>query len=103
MGGQSGKTTLTKQTITREIGRQTRLRNADVSRVLEALIALLMEELARGGRIEFENFLVLEVRTAQRRAAFGARPVVYRTLKARPGKRLRARLNNPAYLKDNRG
>ncbi len=92
--------TLTKQTITREIGRRTRLRNADVSRVLDALIALLSEELARGGRVELENFLVLEVRTLQRRAAFSERPLVYRTLKARPGKRLRARLNNPEYLKD---
>ncbi len=102
MDSRPGKTTLTKQTITREIGRRTRLRNADVSRVLESLIALLTEELARGGRVELENFLVLEVRTLQRREAFGEQPVVYRTLKARPVKRLRARLNNPAYL-ENRG
>ena len=100
MDGRPGKATLTKQTITRAIGRRTRLRNADVSRVLEALIALLTDELARGGRVELENFLVLEVRTLQRRAAFGEQPVVYRTLKARPGKRLRARLKGPAYLKD---
>jgi nucleoid DNA-binding protein len=44
-----------------EIGRRTRLRNHNVQRMLEALIDVWTEELASGGRIELENFLVLEV------------------------------------------
>ena len=91
--------TLTKQKITREIGRRTRLRNADVARTVETLIDLIAEELARGGRIELENFMVLEVRTTTRRATFDGRLLTYASLKARPGKKLRILLNQSNPLK----
>ena len=54
-----------KSTI-RAVGRRTRLKNRDVQLLLETLIAVWTEELARGGRIEIENFAVIEVRPPRR-------------------------------------
>lgn len=58
--------TLTKNKMVREIGRRTRLRNRDVQLVLEALVEVWTDELVVGGKIELENFLVLEVQTIDR-------------------------------------
>lgn len=58
--------TLDKNKTVAEIGRRTRLRNHDVQRMLEALIEIWTEELAGGGRVEIEKFLVLEVKLADR-------------------------------------
>jgi nucleoid DNA-binding protein len=88
---------LTKKTMVSEIGRRTRMRNHDVQRVIEALIQVWTEELASGGRIELENFLVLEVQRIDRGERRGMlstgqpRRVIYR-LVVRPSKRLRERL-----------
>ncbi|HEX3053697.1 MAG TPA: HU family DNA-binding protein [Aggregatilineaceae bacterium] len=89
---------LTKKTTVSEIGRRTRLRNHDVQRVVEALIDVWTEELASGGRIELENFLVLEVQRVDRGERRGMlstgepRQIIYR-LVVRPSKLLRQRLN----------
>ncbi len=88
---------LTKKTMVSEIGRRTRLRNHDVQRVIEALIDVWTEELAVGGRIELQNFLVLEVQRIDRGERRGMlssgqpRRVIHR-LVVRPSKRFRARL-----------
>lgn len=58
--------TLTKNKMVREIGRRTRLKNGDVQVMLETLIVVWMEELVSGGRIELENFLVLETQMIDR-------------------------------------
>lgn len=58
--------TLNKNKMLREIGRRTRLKNRDVQLMLETLIDVWMEELVAGGRIELENFLVLETQTIDR-------------------------------------
>lgn len=58
--------TLTKKKMIREIGRRTRLKNRDVQAMLEALIDVWTDELVSGGRIELENFLVLETQTLDR-------------------------------------
>lgn len=58
--------TLTKKTMVKEIGRRTRLKNRDVQVMLESLIEVWTEELVAGGRIELENFLVLETQTIDR-------------------------------------
>lgn len=55
--------TLNKQKMVREIGRRTRLTNREVQDVIEALIDVWTEELVAGGRIEVQDFLVMEVRT----------------------------------------
>jgi len=58
--------TLNKNKMVREIGRRTRLKNRDVQLVLETLVDVWTEELVGGGRIELENFLVLETQTIDR-------------------------------------
>lgn len=58
--------TLNKNRMVREIGRRTRLKNRDVQSMLETLIDVWTEELIAGGRIELENFLVLETQTIDR-------------------------------------
>jgi nucleoid DNA-binding protein len=58
--------TLTKNKMIREIGRRTRLKNRDVQLMLEALVETWTEELVAGGKIELENFLVVETQTIDR-------------------------------------
>jgi nucleoid DNA-binding protein len=88
---------LTKNKMVSEIGRRTRLRNHDVQRMLEALIDVWSEELASGGRIELENFLVLDVQRIDRGERRGMlstgepRQVIHH-LVVRPSKRLREKL-----------
>ena len=89
--------TLTKKATVRAIGRRTRLRDRDVERMLEALVAVWSDELAAGGRIELEHFLVLEVQRVdrgERRGMLrsGEPPRVIHRLVVRASKRLRGRL-----------
>jgi len=58
--------TLTKNKMVAEIGRRTRLKNREVQLMLEALVEVWTEELVSGGRIELENFIVLETQTIDR-------------------------------------
>jgi len=57
---------LDKNKTIAEVGRRTRLRNHDVQKMLEALIEVWSEELTQAGRIELENFLVLDVKNINR-------------------------------------
>ncbi len=86
-----------------EVGRRTRLRNHDVQRMLEALIEVWSGALVREGRIELENFLVIEVQQVDRGEQPGSllvggklrrAPRVIRKLTARPSKSLKRRLRN---------
>ncbi len=92
---------LTKNKMVSEIGRRTRLRNHDVQRVLETLIDVWFEELASGGRVELQNFLVLEVQRIDRGERRGMlstgqpRRVIHR-LAVRPSKSLRKQINQPS-------
>lgn len=58
--------TLTKNKMVHEIGRRTRLKNHDVQAMLETLVEVWTEELVSGGRIELENFFVLETQIIDR-------------------------------------
>lgn len=88
---------LTKNKMVSEIGRRTRLRNHDVQHMLEALIDVWSEELASGGRVELENFLVLEVQRIDRGERRGMlstgepRQIIHR-LVVRPSRQMRKRL-----------
>lgn len=98
----STRPTLTKQKLAREVGRRTHLSNKDADAALEALITILSEQLAAGGRIELANFLTLDVQRRTRVASehiFGynsSSPTenhhAYFILRCKPGKRLRASL-----------
>ena len=94
--------TLTKQRLVREVGRRTHLSNKDAGAALEAVITILSEQLAAGGRIELANFFTLDVQRRTRVASehiFGynssspaANHQTYFVLRCKPGKRLRAGL-----------
>jgi len=94
---------LDKNKTVAEVGRRTRLRNHDVQKMIEALVEVWSEELANGRRIELENFLVLEVKTADRgkqaRGLLVGRklpqaPRSIRKLIVRPSKSLKQRLRS---------
>lgn len=94
---------LDKNKTVAEIGRRTRLRNHEVQRMLEALIEVWTEELASGGRIEIQNFLVLEVKQVDRGKNAGKLMVGGKLRRAprsvhqvvvRPSKRLRKQLRD---------
>ncbi len=95
--------TLTKNKMIREIGRRTRLKNREVRVMLEALIEVWTEELIGGGRIELENFLVLDVQTIDRgeqrgMLASGEAPRIIRRVVVRGSKCLKQRLNHSGEL-----
>ena len=86
--------TLNKNKMVREIGRRTRLKNRDVQLVLETLIDVWTEELVSGGRIELENFLVLETQTIDRgeqcgTLTSGETPRIIRRVTLRMSKKLK--------------
>ncbi len=90
--------TLTKNKMVREIGQRTRLKNRDVQAMLEALIEVWTEELVSDGRIELENFLVLETQTIDRGEVGGTlihgadrftAPRIIHRLTLRPSKQLK--------------
>jgi nucleoid DNA-binding protein len=91
--------TLTKNKMVREIGRRTRLKNRDVQAMLEAMVEVWTEELINGGRIELENFIVLEVQEIDRGENAGAlkcgdAPRTIRRVMMRLSKKLRGKLND---------
>jgi nucleoid DNA-binding protein len=92
--------TLTKNKMVREIGRRTRLKNREAQVMLEALVEVWAEELVAGGKIELENFLVLEVQTIDRGErhgilASGEAPRLIQRVTIRVSKQLKRRLNDP--------
>ncbi len=52
--------TLTKKTMVSDIARRTQLPMTEVHSVLECLLEIWTDELRSGGRIELENFFVLD-------------------------------------------
>ena len=90
---------LNKNKMVREIGRRTRLKNRDVQLVLETLVDVWTEELVAGGRIELENFLVLETQTIDRgeqrgTLTSGEAPRYIRKISLRTSKKLKSKFNN---------
>ena len=88
---------LNKNKMVREIGRRTRLKNRDVQLVLETLIDVWTEELVSGGRIELENFIVLETQTIDRGERHGTltsgrAPRIIRRVTLRMSKKMRQKL-----------
>ena len=83
---------LNKKKMVREIGRRTRLNNRDVQAVIETLVEVWTEELARGGRIELEGFCKLDVQRIERRHPVTKHLRAFPRLRTTTGKRLRLRL-----------
>jgi nucleoid DNA-binding protein len=90
--------TLTKNKMIREIGRRTRLKNRDVQAMIEALVEVWTVELVAGGRVELENFIVLETQTIDRgenagMLTNGEAPRIIRHVSLRASKKLKHLLN----------
>lgn len=85
--------TLTKKEIVRVIGQRTRLKNREVQLVLETLIDVWTEELVKGGRIEIEHFIVIDVQTIERAANRKFPKRHFRQIAVRASNALRELLN----------
>lgn len=85
--------TMTKNATVQAIGQRTRLKNRDVQLVLETLIEVWMEELIKGGRIELEHFLVIDVQTIERATNRLVPKRRFRQITVRASKALREKLN----------
>jgi len=90
-------TTLTKNLMVYEIGRRTRLNNREVRVVLESLMEVWSESLARGWRIELEHLFVIETQLIDRGTSTGTlngrlTPRYIKRLTLRTSKRLKQRL-----------
>ena len=93
---------MNKRDTIQAIGNMTRMRNYDVQRVLEALIEIWSDELASGGRIEIQNFLVLQTQTTRRKGGesllisqngrTSRMPATRTWIRASPSKALRHRI-----------
>ena len=101
--------TLTKQRLAREVGRRTRLSNKVTDAALEAVIAIISEQLSAGGRVEIANFLTLAVKVHKRIAAESVfcnssaiDETLYFVLHCKPGKRLHAQLRTLTATKSPR-
>ncbi len=62
---------MNKRSTIVEVGRRTRMRNYEVQRLFETLVEVWSEALARGEKIEIENFLILELHTITRHSRLG--------------------------------
>ena len=62
---------MNKRSTIVEVGKRTRMRNYDTQRMFETLVEVWSEALARGEKIEIENFLILELHTIMRRGQLG--------------------------------
>ncbi len=80
------------------IGQKTRLRNHDIQKVVETLLEVWSEELATGGRIEIQNFLVFETSVQQRNGELGTLTSGGRVLNV-PTKRTQLRVRASKYLR----
>ncbi len=89
---------MNKRSTVVEVGRRTRMRNCDVQRLFETLIEVWSEALARGEKIEIENFLILELHTITRHGRLGALMRGDREIKV-PAKRREVRVRLSKYLK----
>ena len=98
--------TLNKNKMVREIGRRTRLKNREVQLMLETLIEVWSEELIAGGRIELENFIVLETQTIDRgeqrgTLTSGEAPRTIQRVTLRVSKKLKAKLKSQCLSETN--
>ena len=84
--------TLTFNKTLNEVGWRTRFTNRQVRLMLETLIEVWSEELVAGGKIEIENFLVLETKVIDR--GENVQPRVIRRVVVKGSRQLRRVLSN---------
>ena len=85
---------LTKKKLCRQIRQNTGHSYQVIEAVVQQTIDLMAAQLAEGGKIEIENFLVLEVTTITRTIPNSDETKIYFVLKVRPGRALRDQLRH---------
>jgi integration host factor subunit beta len=87
--------TVTKKELVERIAQQSGLQRNDVKTVVQAFLDSVVEELARGNRLEFRDFGVFEVRQRAARNAQNPKTLVpvhvpaKRTVRFKPGRLMR--------------
>ncbi len=89
---------MNKRSTIVEVGRRTRMRNYVVQRLFETLVEVWSEVLARGEKIEIENFLILELHTITRHGRLGTLIRGNREVKI-PAQRREVRVRLSKHLK----
>ncbi len=89
---------MNKRSTIVEVGRRTRMRNYEVQRLFETLVEVWSEALARGEKIEIENFLILELHTITRHGRLGTLIRGTREVKI-PAQRREVRVRLSKHLK----
>ncbi len=89
---------MNKRSTIVEVGRRTRMRNYEVQRLFETLVEVWSEALARGEKIEIENFLILELHTITRHGRLGTLLKGNREIHS-PAKRREVRVRLSKHLK----
>jgi integration host factor subunit beta len=101
-GKEPGMQTITKRDLIDRVASATGHRRADVKCAIAAFLEVMVEELARGNRIEFREFGVFETKERAARTAQNPKtlePVIVpprRTVKFKAGRQMRDRLESTA-------
>jgi len=82
--------TTTKREVTERVARKTGVHRDEVRKVVQAFLDDLIDELARGNRLEFRDFGVFEVRSRAARVAQNPKTLVQVTVPARRAVRFKA-------------
>ena len=85
---------LTKKRLCKQIRQNTGYPYHLIEDVVQEAIDLMGIHLAEGGKIEIENFLVLEITTISRAIPDTDDAKIHHVLKVRPGRALRNRLRH---------
>lgn len=100
--------TTTKRDVTERVARKTGIHRDEVRKVVQAFLDELVEELARGNRLEFRDFGVFEVRSRAARTAQNPKTLVQVTVPARrvvrfkAGRLMRDRVETPSTVSGRR-
>lgn len=93
-------TTLTKKDMIERLAENSRLKRDDVNEIVHMFLDAMVEELARGNRIEFRDFGVFEVRQRAPRSAQNPKtlePVqvpAKRAVRFKPGKIMKQKVQD---------
>jgi integration host factor subunit beta len=96
--------TITKRELIARVAKSTGDKRVEVKRTISAFLDVLIEELSRGNRIEFREFGVFECKERAARTAQNPRTLERvavpprRTVKFRPGRQLRNRMEESASV-----
>lgn len=96
--------TTTKREVTERVARKTGVHRDEVRKVVQAFLDDLIEELAKGNRLEFRDFGVFEVRSRAARTAQNPKTLVQVTVPARrvvrfkAGRLMKERVESPTVV-----